>query len=54
MLAQLREEGVLAGGSGNANVLRLMPPLNASDEDVVFFAKAFAQSLDKALAGQAA
>ncbi len=54
VLAQLREEGVLAGGSGDANVLRLMPPLNASNEDVVFFAKAFAQSLDKALAGQAA
>ncbi len=54
VLAQLREAGVLAGGSGNPNVLRLMPPLNASDEDVVFFAKAFAQALDKTLAGQEA
>ncbi len=54
VLAQLRQEGVLVGGSGDANVLRLMPPLNASDEDVVFFARAFAQSLDKALAGQTA
>jgi len=54
VLAQLRQEGVLVGGSGDANVLRLMPPLNASDEDVAFFARAFAQSLDKALAGQTA
>ena len=54
VLAQLREAGVLAGGSGNPNVLRLMPPLNASDEDVALFAEAFAQSVDKALAGQEA
>ncbi len=45
VLAQLREEGVLAGGSGDANVLRLMPPLNASDEDVALFGTAFAQAI---------
>ena len=45
VLARLREEGVLAGGSGDANVLRLMPPLNASDEDVALFGTAFAQAI---------
>ena len=54
MLAQLREAGVLAGSSGDPNVLRLMPPLNASDADVAFFAKAFAQALDNVAAGQPA
>ena len=45
VLARLREEGVLAGGSGDANVLRLMPPLNASNEDVALFGAAFAQAI---------
>lgn len=52
VLGHLREAGVLAGGSGDVNVLRLMPPLIASDEDVAFFAEVFAQALDNALAGQ--
>ena len=50
--AQLREAGVLVGGSGDPNVLRLMPPLNASDEDVAVFAEAFAQALEDVAAEQ--
>ena len=51
VLAALREAGVLAGGSGHPNIIRLMPPLTASDEDVAVFAKAFRQALDTAAAG---
>lgn len=43
VLTALRESGVLAGGSGDPNVIRLMPPLTASDEEVSLFADAFAQ-----------
>ena len=51
VLAALREAGVLAGGSGHPNVIRLMPPLTASDEDVAVFAKAFTQALETVAAG---
>ena len=43
--AALREAGVLAGGSGDPDVLRLMPPLTASDDDVTVFVAAFAQAI---------
>ena len=45
VLAALREAGVLAGGSGHPNVLRLMPPLTASDADVALFTETFARVL---------
>ena len=51
VLAALREAGVLAGGSGDPNVIRLMPPLTASDDDVAVFAEAFTQALEKVSAG---
>ena len=51
VLAALREADVLAGGSGQPNVIRLMPPLTASDEDVAVFAGAFTQALDTVAAG---
>ena len=45
VLTALREAGVLAGGSGHPNVIRLMPPLTTSQDDVAFFAEAFAHTL---------
>ncbi len=45
VLAALREGGVLAGGSGDPNVIRLMPPLTASDDDVAAFVAAFEQAI---------
>ncbi|MFQ5570539.1 MAG: aspartate aminotransferase family protein [Rhodothermales bacterium] len=46
VLARLRALGVLAGGSGHPNVIRLMPPLTASDDDVATFAEAFSLALE--------
>ena len=42
ILSGLRESGVLAGGSGDPNVMRLMPPINTSDEELDEFAKTLA------------
>jgi len=50
VLGRLREAGVLAGSSGNPHILRLMPPLTTSDEDIAFFAEA----LDTVLAAATA
>lgn len=44
LLTALRERGVLAGGSGKANIIRLMPPLITSDEDIDTFARIFAHA----------
>ena len=41
ILPALRERGVLAGGSADPNVMRLMPPLIASEEQITEFAEAF-------------
>lgn len=41
LLPALRKNGVLAGGSADANVMRLMPPLITNAEHVSEFAEAF-------------
>lgn len=41
VLKALRDYGVLAGSSGDPNVLRLMPPLTATDAEIARFAAAF-------------
>ena len=41
ILPALRERGVLAGGSADPNVMRLMPPLVAGEEQIAQFAEAF-------------
>ena len=41
ILSGLRAHGVLAGSSGDPTVLRLMPPINTSDEEIVAFVEAF-------------
>ena len=45
VLAGLRECGVLAGASANPHVVRLMPPLSATDRDVDVFLSAMRQVL---------
>lgn len=40
LVSALREQGVLVGGSANAKVMRLMPPLTATNDDVDFFLQA--------------
>jgi len=42
----LRDEGVLVGGSSDPHVMRLMPPLVVSDDDVTAFADALHAALD--------
>jgi Ornithine/acetylornithine aminotransferase len=42
----LRTQGVLVGGSSDPHVMRLMPPLVVSDEDVTAFAEALHVALD--------
>ena len=46
ILDALRTQGVLAGGSADPHVMRLMPPLVATDEDVNAFAGALGRALD--------
>jgi acetylornithine aminotransferase/acetylornithine/N-succinyldiaminopimelate aminotransferase len=43
----LREQGVLVGGSSDPHVMRLMPPLVVSDDDVQTFADALHTALDE-------
>lgn len=41
----LREKGVIVGGSANPSVMRVMPPVNATDADVDFFVSALREIL---------
>ncbi|PSQ76857.1 MAG: aspartate aminotransferase family protein [Bacteroidetes bacterium QH_7_62_13] len=50
VLDALRDRGVLAGGSSDPHVMRLMPPLVASDADVREFADALHTALNTAAA----
>ena len=50
VLDALRANGVLAGGSADPHVMRLMPPLVATDADVRTFADALHAALDAAAA----
>jgi acetylornithine aminotransferase/acetylornithine/N-succinyldiaminopimelate aminotransferase len=45
VLGALREHGVLAGGSADPHVMRIMPPLTSTDEDVQLFIDTFEQVL---------
>lgn len=47
VLEGLRVRGVLAGGSKDPHVMRLMPPLTASEEDVDVFADALKDTLQE-------
>lgn len=47
VLGRLHTHGVLAGRSKDSHVMRLMPPLTASDEDVNVFADALQAALDE-------
>ncbi len=40
VVGRLREAGVLAGGTVHPNVVRIMPPLNTTDEQIEFFTSA--------------
>jgi len=46
VLAALRTHGVLAGGAADPHVMRLMPPLVATDDDVARFADALHAALE--------
>ena len=45
VLTALREAGVLAGSSGEPNIIRLMPPLTTTDDEITLFGNCFAQAL---------
>ena len=45
VLSALRDNGVLAGGSGDPNVMRLMPPLITTEKELSCFADAFEESV---------
>jgi acetylornithine aminotransferase/acetylornithine/N-succinyldiaminopimelate aminotransferase len=45
VLDALRDHGVLAGGSADPHVIRLMPPLTTTDAEI----HAFADALDAAI-----
>jgi acetylornithine aminotransferase/acetylornithine/N-succinyldiaminopimelate aminotransferase len=47
----LREHGVLVGGSADPEVMRLMPPLTATDADVAEFADALAAACAAPVSG---
>jgi acetylornithine aminotransferase/acetylornithine/N-succinyldiaminopimelate aminotransferase len=46
VLDALRDRGVLAGSSADPHVMRLMPPLTSTDDDVTLFADTLADALD--------
>jgi len=48
VLDALRNRGVLAGSSADPHVMRLMPPLTSTDDDVTLFADTLANVLDTA------
>lgn len=50
VLNALRSRGILAGGAGPADVIRLMPPLVASEEDVGVFVDGFEEAVRSAVA----
>ncbi|HMB89612.1 MAG TPA: aspartate aminotransferase family protein [Rhodothermales bacterium] len=54
VLTALREAGVLAGSSGEPNVIRLMPPLTTTDDEIMLFGNCFAEALRQATSEQAA
>jgi acetylornithine aminotransferase/acetylornithine/N-succinyldiaminopimelate aminotransferase len=43
----LLEQGVLVGTSADPHVLRIMPPLTSTDEDVALFAETFATVMQR-------
>ncbi|MCY4158320.1 MAG: aminotransferase class III-fold pyridoxal phosphate-dependent enzyme [Bacteroidetes bacterium] len=47
VLPILREHGVLAGGSANPNVMRLMPPLTTKPEHIREFGEAFKRAMKR-------
>lgn len=49
VLRRLREAGVLAGSAAPPNVIRLMPPVTTTDEEVDTFLAAFEQALHPAV-----
>ncbi|MEQ9104920.1 MAG: aspartate aminotransferase family protein [Rhodothermales bacterium] len=53
IVAGLRKEGVIVGGSLDPNVMRLMPPLTATNEEVDFFIDAFSRVVEPILAADA-
>ena len=48
VLAALRNEGILAGSASDPNVIRLMPPLNTTDEAIDTMVEAFTRILSAA------
>lgn len=50
VLHALRDHGVLAGGSADPHVMRIMPPLTSSDDDVQLFIDTFKHVLAPAAA----
>jgi len=53
VLSALRDRSVIAGGSSRKDVIRLMPPLTVTDEELEFFSTAFSESV-RATAEQSA
>lgn len=54
VLTALREAGVLAGSSGDPNVIRLMPPLTTTEDEIILFGNCFAEALRQTQATQPA
>jgi len=48
LLTSLRSNGVLAGGSGDPHVMRLMPPLNTQPKHIAEFDRAFEIAIEEA------
>ncbi len=46
VIAALREDGILVGGSGDPRVIRLMPPLNTPDDAIHRFLESFSRVAD--------
>lgn len=49
VVEKLREQGVLVGSAADPHVIRLMPPLNTSDEEIDLFLGVFTSVLDQEL-----
>ena len=50
IVAALRAEGILTGGSANPNIMRLMPPAVVSDEQISGFFKALDLVMEQVVA----